>query len=199
MSTAELNHDLIAVVAGDITVYHFNELTGEYHFPTTQYLPVGVGLPAHSCIDVPPASKEGYAICRNAERSTWEYISDHRGETVYNTQTRQPITLTTLGAYPENTTLLAPETEYDVWDGTNWVLDVAAKHEGEIAQAEQRRQTLLAEADTVTSDWRIALMLGDISDSDKTKLSAWMAYKSAVKAVDVSTAPDVSWPAQPEE
>ncbi|MFP1786814.1 hypothetical protein [Lonsdalea quercina] len=62
MSTAELNHDLIAVVAGDITVYHFNELTGEYHFPTTQYLPVGVGLPAHSCIDVPPASKEGYAI-----------------------------------------------------------------------------------------------------------------------------------------
>ncbi|MFP1920682.1 tail fiber assembly protein [Lonsdalea quercina] len=199
MSTAELNHDLIAVVAGDITVYHFDELTGEYHFPTTQYLPVGVGLPAHSCIDVPPASKEGYAICRNAERSAWEYISDHRGETVYNTQTRQPVTLTTLGAYPENTTPLAPATEYDVWDGTNWVLDVAAKHEGEIAEAEQRRQTLLTEADSMTSDWRIELMLGDISDSDKTKLSAWMAYKSAVKAVDVSTAPDVSWPAQPEK
>ncbi|MFP1920683.1 tail fiber assembly protein [Lonsdalea quercina] len=199
MPKAELNHDLIAVVAGNITVYNYVAETGEYLSSSIEYLPIGVGLPAHSCFDAPLVPKAGYAICRNAERSAWEYISDYRGETVYNTQTRQPVTLTTLGAYPENTTPLAPATEYDVWDGTNWVLDVAAKHEGEIAEAEQRRQTLLTEADSVTSDWRIELMLGDISDSDKTKLSAWMAYKSAVKAVDVSTAPDVSWPAQPEE
>ncbi|OSN01074.1 tail fiber assembly protein [Lonsdalea iberica] len=199
MSKAELNDDLIAVVAGDITVYHFDELTGEYHFPTTQYLPVGVGLPAHSCFDAPPAPKDGFAIRRTADGSAWEYLSDHRGDTVYNTQTRQPVTLTTLGAYPENTTPLAPATEYDIWDGTNWVLDVAAKQTGEIAEAEQRRQTLLTEADNVTSDWRVELMLGDISDDNKTKLSAWMAYKSAVNAVDVSTAPDVSWPAQPDK
>ncbi|MFP1880130.1 tail fiber assembly protein [Lonsdalea quercina] len=199
MPKAELNHDLIAMVAGNITVYNYVAETGEYLSSSIEYLPIGIGLPAHSCIDVPPASKAGYAICRNAERSAWEYISDHRGETVYNTQTQQPVTLTTLGEYPADTTPQVPTSQYDVWDGTNWVLDVAAKHEGEIAEAEQRRQTLLTEADSVTSDWRIELMLGDISDSDKTKLSAWMAYKSAVKAVDVSTAPDVSWPAQPEE
>ncbi|OSN01537.1 phage tail protein [Lonsdalea britannica] len=64
--------------------------------------------------------------------------------------------------------------------------------------AESQRQTLLTEADKVTADWRVELMLGDISDDNKTKLSAWMAYKTAVKAVDVSTAPDVSWPAEPE-
>lgn len=156
MPKAELNHDLIAVVAGNITVYNYVAETGEYLSSSIEYLPIGVGLPAHSCIDVPPASKAGYAICRNAERSAWEYISDHRGETVYNTQTRQPVTLTTLGAYPENTTPLAPATEYDVWDGTNWVLDVAVKHEGEIAEAEQRRQTLLTEADSgdFRGSWR---------------------------------------------
>ena len=37
-----------------------------------------------------------------------------------------------------------------------------------------------------------------ISEENKKKLSSWMAYKTAVKAVDVSTAPDINWPAQPE-
>lgn len=197
MSTAELNDDLIAVVAGDITVYHYNELTGEYHSQSTQYLPVGVGLPAHSCIDAPPVSKEGYAICRTGDLSGWEYVSDHRGETVYDTQTRWPMKLTELGEYPAGTTPLAPATEYDVWDGTSWVLDVAAKHTGDVEAAERSRQALLTKADEITADWRILLLLGDITDSDKAKLSAWMAYKAAVKAVDVSTAPDVSWPAEP--
>ncbi|EAO6423667.1 tail fiber assembly protein [Cronobacter sakazakii] len=67
-----------------------------------------------------------------------------------------------------------------------------------ISQAENRRTQLLATADNVTADWRIELMLGDISDEDKAKLSAWMEYKKEVKAVDTSTAPDVSWPIQPE-
>lgn len=67
-----------------------------------------------------------------------------------------------------------------------------------IAQAENQRAQLLATADDVTADWRVELMLGDISDEDKSKLSAWMDYKKEVKAVDTSTAPDVSWPAQPE-
>ncbi|WP_369833111.1 tail fiber assembly protein [Cronobacter malonaticus] len=67
-----------------------------------------------------------------------------------------------------------------------------------IAQSENQRAQLLATADDVTADWRVELMLGDISDEDKAKLSAWMDYKKEVKAVDTSTAPDVSWPAQPE-
>jgi hypothetical protein len=40
-------------------------------------------------------------------------------------------------------------------------------------------------------------MLGDISNEDKAKLSSWMDYKKEVKAVDTSTAPDVSWPVKP--
>ncbi|HCR0339207.1 tail fiber assembly protein [Enterobacter cloacae complex sp. IR53043] len=67
-----------------------------------------------------------------------------------------------------------------------------------IAQAENQRAQLLATADNVTADWRVELMLGDISDEDKSKLSAWMEFKKEVKAVDTSTAPDVIWPTQPE-
>lgn len=198
MSKAELNDDLIAVVAGDMTVYNYFAETGEYLSSSIEYLPIGVGLPAHSCIDTPPSPKEGFAICRTVDGSAWEYVSDHRGETVYDTQTQQLVKLTTLGEYPAGTTPLAPITEYDVWDGASWVLDVAAKHTGDVETAERSRQALLTKADEITADWRILLLLGDITDSDKTKLSAWMAYKAAVKAVDVSTAPDVSWPAEPE-
>lgn len=70
-------------------------------------------------------------------------------------------------------------------------------HGEEVAAAEQRRQLLLLKADEITADWRIELMLGDISNQDKEKLSAWMDYKKKVKAVDTSTAPDIVWPTQP--
>ncbi|HDM8357355.1 TPA: tail fiber assembly protein [Yersinia enterocolitica] len=64
--------------------------------------------------------------------------------------------------------------------------------------AKLQQQALLALVDEITSDWRVALMLGDISETDKTKLATWMNYKKAVKAVDASMAPDVNWPVKPE-
>lgn len=67
-----------------------------------------------------------------------------------------------------------------------------------ILQAQNLRKQLLVTADNVTADWRVELMLGDISHEYKEKLSAWMAYKREVKAVDISTAPDITWPRQPE-
>lgn len=198
MAKAELNQDMIATVAGEITVYNFDGETREYLSSTVEYLAVGVGIPANSCIDAPGESKEDFAICRTADLSSWKYITDHRGQTVYSTETRQQVEVTALGSYPEGTTPNAPTSSYDKWNGEKWVTDSAAKHQGDIANAEQHRQTLLAQVDELTSDWRVELMLGDISDENKMKLSSWMSYKTAVKAVDISTAPDVSWPAQPE-
>ena len=64
--------------------------------------------------------------------------------------------------------------------------------------AENDRQRRLAHADAMMLDWRTELMLGEISDVNRTKLSAWMAYKSEVKAVDVTTDPEhVNWPIPP--
>ena len=198
MTKAELNQDMIATVAGEITVYNFDGETREYLSSTVEYLAVGVGMPANSCIDAPGENNGGFAICRTADLSSWEYITDHRGQTVYSTETMQQVEVTALGSYPEGTTPNAPASPYDKWDGEKWVMDTAAKHQGDIADAEQHRQTLLAQVDELTSDWRVELMLGDISEENKKKLSSWMAYKTAVKAVDVTTAPDINWPAQPE-
>ena len=70
--------------------------------------------------------------------------------------------------------------------------------EERIAAAEQVRQQLLAQADATMLDWRTELMLGEISDANRAKLSAWMAYKNEIKTWDVKTDPEnVNWPAIP--
>ncbi|MDT7084455.1 tail fiber assembly protein [Citrobacter europaeus] len=72
-------------------------------------------------------------------------------------------------------------------------------HEELVQVTENERQRLLTHADAVMLDWRTELMLGEISDANKAKLSAWMAYKNEIKAVDLTTAPEhVNWPVPPE-
>lgn len=97
-----------------------------------------------------------------------------------------------LGEIPEGKVRGAGNDGYPAW------LDIPPPtHEERVVAAEQYRQQLLRQIDEVTADWRVELMLGDISDEDKTNLSEWMAYKKAVKAVDTSTAPDIAWPTPP--
>lgn len=67
-----------------------------------------------------------------------------------------------------------------------------------IAEAEQKKSQLLAEASEVTAGWQTDLLLGTISDEDKAKLIEWRAYIKELEAVDTSSAPDINWPAPPE-
>ncbi|HCN3856092.1 TPA: tail fiber assembly protein, partial [Escherichia coli] len=65
MAQAKLNSELIATVAGDVTVFNYDSKTREYLSTSTEYLAVGVGIPACSCLDAPGIHKAGYAICRS--------------------------------------------------------------------------------------------------------------------------------------
>lgn len=198
MAQAVLNKENIATEAGDVTVFNYDSVTREYLFSTVEYLAVGVSIPAASCTDAPGEEKASYAICRTAELSGWEYIVDHRGEGVFSTETGEPVAITLLGDYPENTTTLAPSTPYDTWNGSEWVTDTEAQHTADVEAAEQQKAALLAEAQATISLWQTELQLGIISDEDKASLIAWMNYIKAVQAVDTSTAPDINWPEKPE-
>ncbi|QLR26223.1 MULTISPECIES: tail fiber assembly protein [unclassified Citrobacter] len=198
MAQAVLNKENIATKAGDITVFNYDSVTREHLFSTVEYLAVGVGIPAASCTDEPGEEKAGYAICRTAELSGWEYIIDHRGEDVFSTETGEPVAITSLGDYPENTTTLAPATPYDTWNGSEWVTDTEAQRTADVEAAEQQKAALLAEAQATISFWQTELQLGIISDEDKASLIAWMNYIKAVQAVDTSGAPDINWPEKPE-
>ncbi|EEZ4446508.1 TPA: tail fiber assembly protein [Escherichia coli] len=198
MKQAKLNSEFIATVDGDITVFNYDGETREYLSSSVEYLPVGVGIPANSCTDAPGESKEDFAICRTADFTAWEYVADHRGEIVYSTDTGEAVAVNVPGDYPEGTTMLAPSTPYDTWNGSEWVTDTEAQHAADVEAAELQKAALLNEAQATISFWQTELQLGIISDEDKASLIAWMNYIKAVQAVDTSKAPDITWPDKPE-
>ena len=198
MAKATLNKSGIATKAGDVTVFNYDGETREFLSTSTEFLAVGVGIPANSCIDAPVAEKDGFAICRSVSLDGWVYVIDHRGETVYDTETGKPVEITGLGDYPDNVTIIEPLTPYDRWNGSEWVTNADAQKSGQIAAAEQKKASLLAEAQSTISLWQTELQLGIISDDDKASLIAWMKYIQALNAVDTSTAPDIEWPVKPE-
>ena len=198
MAKATLNKSGIAIKAGDMTVYNFDGKTREYLSASVEFLAVGVGIPANSCTDVPVDEKAGFAVCRTATLDGWRYVTDHRGETVYDTETSQPVEITELGDYPDNVTTIKPLTPYDRWSGSEWVTDETAQKSGQVLEAKQQKSALLTEAQSVISLWQTELQLGIISDDDKASLIAWMKYIQALNAIDTSTAPDIEWPERPE-
>lgn len=198
MSKAELNSDLIAVVAGDITVFNYDGETREYFSSSIEYLAVGVGLPANSCIDAPGKIKEGFTVCRTVDGKGWEYIVDHRGETVYSTTTGEKVIITMPGEYPKNTTTLAPSTPYDKWNGSQWVTDTTARHAADVMAAEQTQAVLLAEATAIIAPLADAQAGGYIDDADMPRLAEWQRYRYKLTKVDTSTAPEINLPPKPE-
>jgi hypothetical protein len=201
MTTKEITLDEngFATEAGFITVYSYNGETREYISSSFEYLPFGVGVPAHSCVDAPGSKKDGFAIRRNADLTGWEYVADHRGETVYSTETGESKEITALGDYPENTTTIAPLTPYDKWNGTEWVTDTDAQHSAAVDAAEAQRQSLIDAAMDSISLIHLKLRAGrNLTQAETTRLNAVLDYIDAVTATDTSTAPDVIWPGLPE-
>lgn len=198
MAKATLNRNGIATKAGEMAVYNYDGETREYLSTSVEYLAVGVGIPANSCTDEPVVEKAGFAVCRTDTLDGWDYVTDHRGETVYNTQTGQPVEITELGDYPASATTIKPLTPYDRWNGSEWVTDADAQKIGQALEAEQKKSAMLADAQSTISLWQTELQLGIISDDDKASLIAWMKYIQALNAVDTSTAPDIEWPVKPE-
>lgn len=199
MSTAVLNESQLAIVAGEVVVHSYDNRTREYLCTSTEYLAVGVGLPAHSCTDAPGERRSGYAICRTADLTAWEYVPDHRGEIVYSTETGESKEITALGDYPENTTTIAPLTPYDKWDGEKWVTDTEAQRSAAVDAAEAQRQSLIDAAMASISLIQLKLQAGrKLTQAETTRLNAVLDYIDAVTATDTSTAPDVIWPELPE-
>ena len=200
MDKAVLNSELIATKAGNITVYNYDGETREYISTSNEYLAVGVGIPAYSCLDAPGTYKAGYAICRSMDLKSWEYVSDHRGEIVYSTETGESKEIKTPGDYPENATTIAPSTPYDKWDGEKWVTDTEAQHSAAVDAAEAQRQSLIDAAMASISLIQLKLQAGlKLTQAETTRLNAVLDYIDAVTATDTSTAPDVIWPELPEE
>lgn len=108
MSAAIFNGTDFAVISGIARVFTFDSDTREFIAEIAEFIPHGVGLPANSCIDEPLPIKEGFVICRASDDSVWEYIEDHRGETVYSISDGAPSVIDYIGPIAEGYTSEEP-------------------------------------------------------------------------------------------
>ncbi|EAV3291839.1 tail fiber assembly protein [Salmonella enterica] len=198
MQTAVLENGF-AVVAGGIVVFNYDSLTREYLSLSTEYLPVGVSIPANSCTDTPLAAKSGYVVCRNSELTGWEYLADHRGETVWNVKTGAEQQITVPGDYPADTTIYPPSTPYDKWNGERWVTDEAVKAAADNAEAAATKAARIKSAAAKIEPLQDAVDLGMATDKEKSLYDAWRKFRVLLTRVDTSLAPDINWPDPPED
>ncbi|MGO2335560.1 tail fiber assembly protein [Providencia sp.] len=67
-----------------------------------------------------------------------------------------------------------------------------------IAEAEQQKQSLLAEANNAIAPLQYAENLGIATTEESASLVDWQKYSVYLNRVDTSTAPDINWPIKPE-
>lgn len=196
MQTAVLENGF-AVEAGEIVVFNYDSHTRAYLSQSAEYLPVGVSIPANACTDKPLKAKSGYVVCRNSKLTGWEYQADHRGETVWNTETGESMQITAPGDYPVNTTLYEPATPYDKWNGERWVTDEEAQKTAEVAQANATKAALITNASEQIAPLQDAVDLDMATDDEKACFDAWRKYRVLLTRVDTSSAPAITWPEAP--
>ncbi|TXE27158.1 tail fiber assembly protein [Serratia marcescens] len=188
-----------ATTEGWVTTYNSDLITREYVGAREDYLQVGVGLAAGAYADAPTLpTDQNKAVRRTEEGSAWEIVPDYRGKTAYSTDTGQPQPVIDMGDLPPMLTLLAPQTPYDKWDGTQWVTDKEAQHAAEVAAAEAKLSQLLDEADDVIMRLTRAVKYNMATDEEKAQLESWERYSVLLQRINTGDAPSIDWPDFPE-
>lgn len=187
----------LATTPGLVRVFYFHSESKEFCGWSDEYIHEGVSIPGNSTLIDP--GEEVFGKVALFEKDSWVNYDDHRGDIVYSTVDGTQMVVDYVGEIRKEHTLVSPSTPYDKWNGSKWVTDVNAKRDAEVIHATNHQKFLLDEANTKTSDWKIELTLGIISDDDKTKLIEWMKYIKTVKNIDVSSAPDIDWPQPPKD
>lgn len=185
----------LATEPGDIRCFYYDPDTGEYTGWSDEYINPGVSMPGHST-DIDPGDEVSgkVAVFTDGE---WTQEEDHRGETVYSITDAKSSTVDYIGPIHAGFTGISPSGPYQKWNGKKWVTDAEAQQAADVADAKQKKASLITNAQATISLWQTELQLGIISDEDKASLIAWMNYIKAVQAVDTSKAPDITWPTPP--
>ncbi|ELA5356213.1 tail fiber assembly protein [Salmonella enterica subsp. enterica serovar Newport] len=177
-----------------IKIFNLRSDTNEFIGAGDAYIPPHTGLPAN-CTDIaPPDIPSSHIAVFDAETQTWSLQEDHRGETVYDTTTGNPIYISEPGPLPENVTSVSPGGEYQKWDGKAWVKDGAAEKAAQLRQEEETKSRLLQMASEKIAPLQDAVDLDIATDDEKAQLDEWKKYRVLVNRVD-TTSPD--WPDVP--
>lgn len=192
---AKFNDKGITIIEGWALIHNADSKTGEYQNSTYEYLPVGVGLPAHAYLDAPNDVDAEHAIVRNGDK--WTYPADHRTKKIYSTENGAESTVTTIGDIPVGFTLLKPNSDFDSWNGKKWVLDKEKQHQHDIKTAQSQKLQLINETNGAISNLQDAVD-ADIANEQQVKmLKKLKGYRFELNQIDVDKAPNIEWPQMP--
>lgn len=105
----------------------------------------------------------------------------------------EPQALEFMGEAPPGKIMVAGPDNLPVW------VDVPPLTPAELLEeAAQRKSSLLDSAQETISIWQTKLLLGRISEDEKAHLNVWLDYIDALEGIDLSTAPDITWPKKPQ-
>lgn len=191
--------DGFASESGWAFAHCINQVTGELLYSQDVWVSVGTSLPAGAFLDPPPSSEEGKAVVR--QNGVWVLVDDLRGTTAYNKLTKQVEVISMLGSLPSELTLVAPSSQFDVWNEESgvWVKDSQAEHYWLTQQAIYLRSAFLGEASNEIAALLDVLdpdVISDPDDAVQSKLLEWKQYRAALAVIDCSIHP-IQWPAKP--
>ncbi|HDX9143250.1 TPA: tail fiber assembly protein [Klebsiella michiganensis] len=150
-------------------------------------------LPDGCTFVAPPEDKTTFVTRWNG--TEWVYVKDLRGQVIWSTTTREPLTITDIGPVPDGYTLKMPG-QFDEWDGSAWVKNEDAERAYITAQADSHKAKLLSEASEQISLLSYAVSSGQATDDETAQLARWEAYRLALSRVD-TTATVIVWPEKP--
>jgi hypothetical protein len=198
-STIQFDKNGFALSYGLVKVYCASTVTREYLGTKMERTSIGLSLSAGAYLDEPTLpSLPNKTICRSVDEQAWEYLPDYRGKTVYHTQTGESVKIVELGDIPEEFTQQAPETDFDKWNGKQWVTDVKAQRQYEVQQTESQKRYRLSQATNAIAPLQYAVDLQMETKEEQASLLAWKKYCVLLNRVDCSTAPNIDWPKAPE-
>lgn len=195
-AVAILDENGLTTSAGWSIIYNVDSQTGEYQGATYQFLPVGVGLPAYAYLDAPKKVEDDYAIVRQGDK--WIYPVDHRGKAIYSTETGAESIVANIGDTPEGYTMLKPTSDFDSWNGKKWELDKEKQHQYDVTTAQSQQSQLLNDANSAISNLQDAVDAEIATEQQTEMLKKWKKYRFELNQLDVNTAPNIQWPANPQ-
>ena len=182
----------LAIEAGNIRCFYFDSVTGEYTGWSDEYIHIGVSMPGNSTDIDPGEDVAGKVSLFNG--TSWQLEEDHRGVTVYSLDNKAPSVVDYIGPIKDGFVTAAPTSPFDKWDGQKWVADAEAQHAADVAEAEQKKAFLLAEANIAITPLQDAFDLDMATEAEKSLLLEWKKYRVLLMRVD--TAKPV-WPTLP--
>ncbi|HHH7549319.1 TPA: tail fiber assembly protein [Escherichia coli] len=179
--------------AQTVRVFNYLDGTNEFIGESDAYIPPHTGLPANSTDIAPPDIPAGFAAVFNADEMKWHLMEDHRGKTVYSTETGVAVTVSELGSLPENVTSVSPDGEYQRWNGSQWVTDEEARRNALINQAAEKKAGLLKQMGEQIAVLQDAVDFGEATPEEQEQLTALRKLRIKLNRIQPENAPDIDW------